>query len=73
VYEKAGVVWIPTSDPGDPNSTKIIPVDATTLRVIQQPEVDLGVIATWLVTGFDSLWYGSGTTVYRLSLDAFAN
>jgi hypothetical protein len=72
VHEDGQVAWLPNRKAGEP-STVILPFDLTTLQAADRSGVDLGISAGYMNVGYGSLWYASGPTLYRLSLEAFAS
>jgi DNA-binding beta-propeller fold protein YncE len=72
LYQDGQVAWLPSREEGSP-STRILPVDLTTLASTDGAEVDLGIAAGPMIVGSGSLWYASGPTLYRLSLDSLSS
>jgi sugar lactone lactonase YvrE len=70
LHQDGPVVWLPNREEGRP-STSVLAIDLTTLVAADRAEVDLGVAAGPVNVAYGSLWYASGPTLYRLSLDAF--
>jgi streptogramin lyase len=64
ITARDGRVWTPILD----GTTRLVPVDETTLEV--GDPVDLGLVAgDYFGVGFDSVWYSSGSSVYRLGFE----
>jgi streptogramin lyase len=71
VHQDGQVAWLPNRKPGQP-STAMLPIDLTTLQPADRSDVDLGISAGPINVGYGSLWYASGPTLYRLSLDVLS-
>jgi hypothetical protein len=68
-HQDGQVAWLPGREEGAP-STRLRPIDLATLAPADRADVDLGVAAGPINAGYGMLWYASGPTLYRLSLDS---